>query len=147
MRHLFLIALLCVFGCEGLETKVAEPCLTSEECVEGSLCFDVPGAVALCMETCEADTRLCEGGEVCIAVASDMENVCYLGGSVAPGNGCIDSSVCEAGGVCIQEGDVAVCRVACDTRNPSCPTPGDTCEELSFPAGFCAPMPATPMEE
>jgi hypothetical protein len=146
VRHLFLITLLSVLACEGIETGVAEPCLTSEECAEGSLCFDVPVGVALCMETCEVDARLCEGGEVCTPVASDPLNVCYLGGAVAAGNGCVDSSECEVGSVCIQEGDVAVCRFACDTRNPACPTSGDTCAELTFPAGYCAPMPL-PMEK
>lgn len=140
MRHLLLIALLGVFACDGLETGIAEPCLTSEECIEGSLCFDSPGSVALCMETCETDTRLCEGGEVCIAVEADEMNVCYLGGDVAPGNSCLDGSECESGSVCIREAEVGLCRVACDTRNPTCPTPGDTCTELTAPAGYCAPM-------
>ena len=137
------MAVLGLFACDGLETGIAEPCLTSAECVEGSLCFDSPGMVALCMETCDVDTRICEGGEVCTPVASDALNICYLGGDVAPGNGCANSSDCEAGGVCIQDGDVAICRVACDTRSPSCPTPGDTCESLSAPsAGYCDPAPA-----
>ena len=139
MRLMLPLILLSLFACEGLEVRVAEPCLTSEECVDGAVCFDSPGDVALCMETCAVDVRLCEGGEVCIPVASDEENVCYLGGVTEIGNTCVDSSVCVAGSVCIVEGDTGTCRAACDTRNPTCPAAGDVCTETTAPAGFCLP--------
>ena len=90
------------------------------------------------MEPCEEDARLCEDGSVCLAGESG-QRVCYIGGDVAAGELCEDGGDCEPGAVCVADGASARCRLACDTRRPSCPD-ALSCVEAEAPRGHCAPM-------
>ncbi len=89
------------------------------------------------MTPCNADDRLCEDGSVCLT-GSSGQRVCYIGGDVASGEVCEDSGDCEPGSVCVSEGTSARCRLACDTRRPSC-LEGLMCIEVEAPRGYCGP--------
>jgi hypothetical protein len=131
-------------GCDSKRVEVDGPCTTTFDCVDGAVCFSVPGAPegqGRCMAECTADERLCVGGEVCLAAASDPSTrVCYLGGPSELGDECGDATDCELGSVCVDLGDGSApsCVLACDLRSPdTCPM-GFACEALTEPAGFCA---------
>ncbi len=140
------LAFLALGGCESGLVEVDGPCTTSFDCVDGAVCFALPGAPegqGRCMAKCTTDERLCVGGEVCLGAASDPSTrVCYLGGPNALGAECADTTDCELGSVCVDLGDgtVPTCVLACDLRAPGCPM-GYSCEVLTEPAGFCALVP------
>lgn len=143
---IWLALLTALVGCKSSLVEIDGPCVTSFDCVDGAVCFASPGSPdgqGRCMAECTADERLCVGGEVCLAAASDPSTrVCYLGGESELGDECADTTGCELGSVCVDFGDEGspVCVLACDLRSPGCPM-GYTCEELTEPAGFCALVP------
>lgn len=138
-----LVALVALVGCESGLVEVGGPCANAFDCVDGAQCFTLPTSPegqGLCMADCGVEERLCVGGEVCLSAASEPSTrVCYLGGSVEVGDGCADTTDCEAGAVCVDLGDGAapLCVLACDLRAPACPM-GLECAALTEPAGFCA---------
>lgn len=136
---LSLLALVSV-GCDTPRAAIGEPCLTTFDCADDALCFGAADGQPVCMAPCDADERLCEGGEVCTTSISDPEaRVCYIGGAEPLGDGCVGSD-CAPGGTCIDvDGDgpeVPRCYQACDTRSPACPA-GQSCIETGAPAGYC----------
>jgi len=143
----WLVALALSVGCETGLQEIDDPCLTTFDCVDDALCFTLPGAPdgqGRCMAGCTSEERLCVGGEVCLAAASDPGvRVCYLGGPNAVGAECAVTTDCELGSVCVDPGDGSApsCVLACDLRSPACPM-GTVCEALTEPAGFCAPEPS-----
>ena len=124
--------------------SVGTSCITTFDCDGDLVCFETEESTstsldAICMEPCEVGTRLCEGGEVCLADTSGVR-VCYTGGSVDAGGYCTNSGDCEPGYVCIDDGSEFRCLEACDTTDSSC-TEGYTCtlpEGASDPDGYCA---------
>lgn len=144
------MALVLSLGCESGLQEVDDPCLTTFDCVDDAVCFTLPGAPdgqGRCMAECTATERLCVGGEVCLGATSDPgTRVCYLGGPNDVGDGCAVTTDCELGSVCVDLGDGTApsCVLACDLRSPDCPM-GMVCEELTEPAGFCAPEPTDGM--
>ncbi len=145
-----LMALAALLGCESGLVEVGGPCANAFDCVDGAQCFTLPTSPegqGRCMAECDAETRLCVGGEVCLSAASDPSTrVCYLGGRAILGAGCTDTTDCETGAVCVDFGDgsAPICVQACDMRAPVCPM-GMVCEVLTEPAGFCTiPDPEEP---
>lgn len=144
-RSPLLLLLLAACGDPGTR-DVGDACLTSLECPDESVCFPTAEPeVNRCMSVCDAETRLCEDGTVCLAGASGAERVCYLGGEREVGESCEDGDECAAGAVCILEDGAAVCRRACDTRLGTGCAENQVCAELVAPAGYCAERP--PEEE
>ncbi|MBX3248025.1 MAG: hypothetical protein KF901_12665 [Myxococcales bacterium] len=137
-------ALALALGCaDNGPGPAGSACLTSAECVEGTLCFPIPRAGNYCMTVCE-DERLCSDGSVCLATESDV-SLCYLGGSVALGAGCASSADCEQGLVCVAEepGAAAFCRRACDRRAAVVCSAGEACLPAGEePKGYCGAPPS-----
>ncbi len=117
------------------------PCLTTADCVSGTICVRLGGAEAdaFCMTRCEPEERLCESGRVCIDVG-DESHACLLGGDAEVGDECEDTSECVDGAVCIADPDDEAdrCYAACDTRSPSNCGSTETCVELDDSDGFCS---------
>lgn len=146
MRASILSLLVLASACDTPRAEIGEPCLTTFDCVDDALCFGAADGQPVCMASCGADARLCDGGEVCVTSISDPEaRVCYIGGSEPLGDGCVGND-CAPGGTCIdvdeEEGpEPPRCFAACDTRAPACPA-GQSCRETRAPAGYCE----TPVE-
>lgn len=127
---------------------VGEPCTASSDCVDGFSCIyaNAEESEAVCMRDCvESETRLCEGGEVCIP-AAEMGvprelGVCFLGGTAPVGSPCMTTFDCELGTQCVELGDENFCFGACTVGDGSACAAGETCEELVGMGdnGYCQP--------
>jgi len=127
---------------------VGEPCTASSDCRDGFSCIyaNAEETEAVCMMDCvESETRLCEGGEVCIP-AAEMGvprelGVCFLGGAGAVGSSCIDTFDCELGAQCIELGSENRCYRACTVGDGSACAAGETCAEIIGMGdnGYCQP--------
>ena len=79
MSRLVLLAALALGCADNGPGPAGDPCLTSVECEEGTVCYQTAIRGRECMTLCDpATTRLCEGGAVCLAGPS--VSVCYTGG-------------------------------------------------------------------
>lgn len=142
---------LAMVGCTE-PALVGEECVDSADCDEGLGCFEHLGAAVtpVCMADCDMTTALtCADGSACIQAlnpdgTSREAEVCYLGGSVAVGESCLNGGtattlVCEQGSICVVTGDTATCRVPCFIDDADGCAEGETCESLASGTGFCLP--------
>ncbi len=105
---------LAAVGCGG-HTNVV--CVTDLDCQSSLICVADPGfAEARCLKPCEASTRLCDDGSVCLDFAGGR--ACYPGGAVAFGERCARTIECEAGTVC--PASLGRCAQACDGVSAIC---------------------------
>ena len=135
---LFLIlplALAC--GDEVEPGSLGTPCTNTFDCLGDLVCFGTQSRGPECMTPCDAETRICESGDVCLADTNGVR-VCYAGGETDPGGFCSNSGDCSSGHVCVDSGvGDPQCLQACDTRASLC-TEGNTCTVLDEePAGYC----------
>ncbi len=135
--------------------EVGAPCTDSADCAGGLSCISTSDPeVFVCMPDCDLTMeRLCDGGEVCIdppptgGGTSRPENlgICYLGGDVSAGDPCVDTSECERGSQCIDQGGTTTCQRACTVGAEGGCGAGETCVMVSGAvtpnAGVCQTAP------
>ncbi|MCB9601851.1 MAG: hypothetical protein H6720_16115 [Sandaracinus sp.] len=140
--RLCLLCLALALGCgDNGPGPAGDPCLTSVECEDGTVCFPTQLRGRECMAVCDpSTTRLCSDGSVCLASATTA--VCYTGGELAEGSVCGSSDACAPGAVCVNVDGAAesTCRRACDRRTANGCALDQVCEPVGDePAGVCLP--------
>jgi len=146
IRLLLAVALAAFMGCSGAP-KVGESCVIDADCRSGASCVAVGGeGLRLCLAACDPmETVICredEEGSPGVCLELEDGGACFTGGHVKVGEACDASADCVIGALCVDEGDLPLCRVACDTREPSC-LGGQSCVSLGRGhRGYCAAVPS-----
>jgi len=146
-RGVVVVIALALAACSN-SFAVGEPCTSSSDCVEGLSCIyiDEDETDSRCMMDCAMDeTRLCDGGEVCIPVLEEGVTrelgICFLGGPMPVGSPCVDTFDCALGLQCVERGSEQLCFRACTVGDGSACGGGETCEALigTGDDGYCQP--------
>ncbi|MBX7192491.1 MAG: hypothetical protein K1X94_10560 [Sandaracinaceae bacterium] len=120
-------------GCNG--NGNGTPCTTDLDCQSSFVCVADPALPsARCMRLCEAGTRLCADGSVCLDLAGGR--ACFPGGRVGFGEPCTASLDCEAGTVCPDA--VRSCQQACGPSLMVCAAT-QPCVDDATVGPYCTP--------
>lgn len=103
-----------------LDARFSRPpgavCDGPQQCVPEARCASQQVRF-VCMALCEEPGRLCEGGEVCTALAGG-ESVCYPGGTSRLGERCASSLDCPLGASCLGTASERYCMRVCHAQDP-----------------------------
>lgn len=140
LRNLALVGLpwlgLCAIVAVGCSANGnGEVCTTDVDCQTTFVCVADPAlATARCMRPCDATTRLCDDGAVCLDLAGGR--ACYPGGRVGFGEPCTASLDCESGTVCPDA--IRECTQACDHVSAVCLVT-ERCVDDATVGPYCTP--------
>lgn len=129
---LTLTLMLGVCGCA--KSGLGDACTTDSDCNETFVCIVAGEDAGRCMRTCEAGTRLCGDGLVCMTFGT--QHACFLGGRVGYREACTSSFACEAGTVC--PASLGLCTQACGTGLDVCRLV-EVCIEDALVGAYCGP--------
>jgi hypothetical protein len=123
-----------VVACACAKSGLGDPCTLDADCNTTFVCIAAGEDGGRCMRACEAGTRLCGDGLVCMTFGA--QSACFLGGRVGYGEACTSNFACEAGTVCPTS--LGLCAQACDAALDVCQLV-EVCTEDAQVGGYCGP--------
>ena len=122
---------------------IGERCGNPRQCGEEAACTgDELERNFRCMAGCTEPGRICQGGEVCVALSQSatLPAVCFLGGGVPEGVACGSNLECASGYSCFGTQSERFCIKACHLADKNTCGEGSTCLANESGRGFCRPL-------